>query len=472
MPRAKVLYKTNFPKRAAGWIYPALDSGLLEFTRRGLLISPAGKKRFCLPGPGIHCYNGNGIEAHFSLPDGASKGSFELSFTCFDEWLGLKLDFARRTAVIDSSDWTRPQPIGRAKFTLSRKKTHVLQLVKTDTPGGGALKNADMTAYLDGKCIIKVTDVNMLGETGAHIAATGARVLLEKFVQRGVDNGIPEYLHVGAWQMLNLPSIEDNLASLYRGLTAAADKGIKLLVTPETSLTGLHRATTLDPKPIAPAERKLRRFISKLPNAPHLIAGMPIWVDRKDHRIAKTNYNVSRVYDPDGGILATCAKIHSCEPYLWHGHKLNEFDVCGVPCSMHICHDGRYPYTWTLPVMFGARLQIRPANGGSVSGTIDAFEKIAASSVGTSHAFRINCSGGGGSYIAGPTGKLLAVSDECSRNVSTFPNVSEPVECLIDANIRVHDALGEWPNESFRVSEEVAQAYIALYKALGGKRLG
>ena len=41
---------------------------------------------------------------------------------------------------------------------------------------------------------------------------------------------------------------------------------------------------------------------------------------------------------------------------------------------MHICHDGRYPEPWTLPVIFGARLILHPSNGGHVSGSIDAFE--------------------------------------------------------------------------------------------------
>ena len=139
---------------------------------------------------------------------------------------------------------------------------------------------------------------------------------------------------------------------------------------------------------------------------------------------------------------------------------------------MHICHDGRYPYTWTLPVMFGARLLLHPGNAiQKVIGNIEGFERSAKSATGTSNVFRIHCNGGGGSYIVGPTGELLAVSDECRRDSETFPNIGEPVECLIDANIRVHDALGQWPLRTFRASEQAAQAYVALYKTLGGKRI-
>jgi len=139
---------------------------------------------------------------------------------------------------------------------------------------------------------------------------------------------------------------------------------------------------------------------------------------------------------------------------------------------MHICHDARYPELWTLPVMFGARLVLHPANGGNVSGTVDAFQSCAKGSTVTSHAFYIHVNGGGGSYIAGPQkyNNLLAVSPECHKDAATYPQVGPPVEALIHAKIRVHDAFGYWPVRSFRASEEVAKSYLALYKAKGGKR--
>lgn len=66
---------------------------------------------------------------------------------------------------------------------------------------------------------------------------------------------------------------------------------------------------------------------------------------------------------------------------------MNEFDVCGVPVSVHICHDRCYPELWILPVMFGARLVLHPANGGLVSASVDVFEGAAKTDAGTSHVF-------------------------------------------------------------------------------------
>ena len=259
-----------------------------------------------------------------------------------------------------------------------------------------------------------------------------------------------------------------------RGIQVAAEKGVQLLVTPETSLTGLfpRDAVTQKRKPIETAESKLRKAIKGIKNAPYCVVGLPVWESRTDHRRSSTRYNVSRVYDPDGHIVDNYPKIHSCETEFWHGYRLQEFDVDGVPICMHICHDGRYPETWTLPVMFGSRLILHPSNGGTITGSVDALEKGASRSTTTSHAFYVNVNGGGGSYIAGPQKyhNVLDVSAECRRDNDAFPMVGPPVECLIESRIRIHDAYGYWPVRSFRASEEVAAAQLALYRASGGRQ--
>ena len=92
-----------------------------------------------------------------------------------------------------------------------------------------ASRNADISAELNGKTILAAEDINILPEIGVGIRASGARVALERFVQRGAPNPVPEYLHLGAWQMLNVPSIEDNLASLTRGIRQAAKAGVEIV---------------------------------------------------------------------------------------------------------------------------------------------------------------------------------------------------------------------------------------------------
>lgn len=460
---------------ARRWLSVA-DSGI-QLNRSGAVL-PAQPGQTCrvrldgIDGHAVHTRSGDTIELWFLAPE-TNRGSLAFGFMGGFESAIAKLDFRRRTASLSTTDWSRAQPTASGRFSMARRPRHVLLLKKSEV-GRGLVKNADISVFLDGQRLLSARNVNVLPELGVDLKVIGTRLIVQRLAHRGIPSGIPEYLHVGAWQMLNKASIPENLDSLRRGLRRAADEGVQLLVTPETSLTGLfpqHRVTR-QPAPVADAERRLRRFIRDLKNAPYLVVGLPVWESVPGHRLMKTRYNVSRVYDPDGKVVSTHAKIHSCETKFQHGYRLQEFDVHGVPVAMHICHDGRYPEVWTLPVMFGARLILHPANGGKVSGTIESLEARARSATGTSNAFYLHVNGGGGSYLVGPgkRNNLIAVSPECRREVPSFPAVGEPQEGLLHARIRVHDAFGYWPLRSFRASEPAAEAYVGLHKSLGGRR--
>jgi len=123
--------------------------------------------------------------------------------------------------------------------------------------------------------------------------------------------------------------------------------------------------------------------------------------------------------------------------------------------------------------MFGARVVVHPANGGKISGSIDAFEARAKSQVTpTAHAFYLHVNGGGGSFISSPQkyDNILAVSEECKRTSKSFPMVGDPQECFVEAKVNVEEAYGYWPVRSFHASEEIASAYNNLYRSMGGKR--
>jgi len=471
----RMLSETRFRVPASGWEAPGADDPERRLTREGMLLAPGRGKAAALGGPGVHTRNGDSIELHFRLLD-KPGGLLRFGYSGGMEAAAVELDFGKRRVTLSTSDWRRPQPVARSALKLSRRAEHVIRIDKTDAAAtrGRLVGNADIEVFIDGKRALAERDVDILPELGVIIGARGTRILARRFVHRGRASSVPERLHVGAWQVMNRASIEDNLASLRRGVKEAAAAGVELLVTPETCLTGLfpRGRVTKDPKAVAAAERKLLRFVAKQKNAPHLVYGLPVWQPVRGHRLKMTRYNVSRVCSPDGKVVFTGPKIHSCEPEFWHGYRLNEFDVNGVPVSMHICHDGRYPEVWTLPVMFGARLVIHPANGGTIGGSIDAFEARAKGSTTTSHAFYAHVNGGGGSFIVGPQkyDNLVAVSAECERGRPSFPHVGEPRECLLHENIRIADAFGYWPVRSFRASEEAANAYMALYESLGGTR--
>lgn len=477
MPR-QILNQTDFRNPAAGWCWPntlSEDNGTGQSKQGGLQLGPG--QRFTFDGYGVHTRNGDSIELHF-VPLTPDRGELIFGFSGgFEEGL-VKLKLGRGTASLHCSDWTRPQPAAKAPVKLQRGKRHVLRLEKTEG-SGQRVKSASLTIQLDGQHLLDARNLNLLPEMGTKIVVSDTKLQLCKFVHRGVGSGIPEFLHVGGWQMPNVDDLQANLDSISRALKEASQAGIRLLVTPETSLTGLfptHPCTTRR-KPVDDAEQKLKRLIRNLPEAPYLVVGLPVWEQQPNHRRRSTRFNACRVYDPDGEPVFTGRKIHSCETNFWHGYQFNEFDIDGAPISMHICHDGRYPEMWTLPVMFGARLIIHPSNGGPPPPTtVDAFEATSAEATTTMHAFYLRVNGLGHSCLVSPRKvprhiKLIAAPAECGRNNSEFPLTGPPLEGLFHAKIRLHDAFGYWPVRSYRASEEAAEAYLNLYRARGGRRV-
>lgn len=468
----RILSGFDFQQQSEVWRLPAQD-GLaeIEITGNGWAVAPGEGREVTIGGAGMHTRNGDSILLNFSLSD-ERTGSLIFGFSGGMEFAIAKLDFGSSCISLTTSDWTEPQPVCSSHFKLSNNDTHILRIDKSEGKGK-LVKYSNLKIYLDEEILLSQEDLNVLPEMGVTIGVKDARILLRSFIHKGKPNGMPEHLNVGGWQIVNGMSVERNLESLFRGLSKAAEAGVQLLVTPETSLTGLMPGDpeSRDPAVVSDAEIKLRQFIRGLKDAPYLVAGLPLWEKVPGHKADKTSFNASRVYDPDGEIVATCPKIHSCEKNFWHGYKLHVFNIYGVPVTMHICHDARYPELWTLPVMFGARLVLRPANDGFIEESVDAFETIAKSAPDTTHAFHLDVNGYGRSFLTGPAGgngSLIAVSPECRRDNPSFPMIGRPMEGLFHARIRVDDAFGYWPVRSFRASENTAEAYLALYRSMGG----
>ena len=454
-----------------GWVWPVAADGV-ECVPGGAILRSTGDEAVSVGAADVHTWNGDAIELTFR-PQGDARGTLEFGYFGGAERAVAAVDFAASTLALWTSDWRLRQPVASIKIDIAPDRDHVLRLRKTDG-GGNLIGLSELELFWDGRSVIREPDQDVLPEMGVRLAVCNQKILARRFVLYGKEPPVPEYLHVGGYQVLNQPSIETNLEATCRGARQAAELGIQLLVTPETSLTGLfaEHEVTQNPAPVREAEDKLRTFLAELPDAPFLVVGLPVWERDPEHPDRLVRYNVSRVYDPDGGTLADCPKVHSCEVDFWHGRSLNEFDVHGVPVSLHVCHDARYPDTWTLPVMFGARLILHPSNGGKQRGSVDGLERMAHAAVTSSHAFYLHVNGGGGSYPVSPHkyDNLLDTSLESRRDNSAFPMVGEPVECLLHAKVRIHDAFGYWPVRSFRVSEASARAYVDLYRARGGSR--
>jgi len=50
--------------------------------------------------------------------------------------------------------------------------------------------------------------------------------------------------------------------------------------------------------------------------------------------------------------------VHVVEPYCTDGNRLAFFHIDGVPATIFICHDERYPELMRIPVLGGARIAL------------------------------------------------------------------------------------------------------------------
>jgi predicted amidohydrolase len=128
----------------------------------------------------------------------------------------------------------------------------------------------------------------------------------------------------------------------------AADK-VDVAVFPECSVSGYFAdyIPKLSPKDLSRAEAELCAACKTL----HLwaVVGSPV---RADGRL----YNSALVIDDQGKVRERYHKVQLAESWPDPGDHLSVFRVKGVPCSVIVCHDERYPELVRLPVLAGARL--------------------------------------------------------------------------------------------------------------------
>lgn len=470
---ARVLYGTLLREVPREWIItprPLPPGCRVLPDRNGLRVEASRGNCVRMYGAGVHTRSGDRVQLSFRVLRG--PGQVHLGFVGGFEYAHVRLEFDLKRLSVDTSEWYLDQPRHTQPLSVeTSSESHRLVLLKV-ARGRGMVKRCDLTAWLNRKRILDLRGVNILPETGVEVTVKDAVVQLSGFCHMGQPSSVPEHFHIGCWQMPSVADVDSNLRSLERGIREAADAGVRLLLTPETSLTGLFplHPVTLDRKSVQAAERRLQRLVVSIPGAPYTIVGLPVWDRMPDGRAAR--YNVSRVYAPDGSIHASCAKIHSCEAQFHHGYRYNTFKVEGVPCALIVCHDARYPDAQQVPVMFGARVILHASGAGRWAARKAPLVDVGSTDGVTSalHAFYVHTNSSGGSRIVSPDGRVLAVASELRRCKGRECSV-RPREELVHAVIRVHDAFGYWPLRAMRASESAARAFRALYRAMGGTPL-
>jgi predicted amidohydrolase len=160
---------------------------------------------------------------------------------------------------------------------------------------------------------------------------------------------LPTTLRVAAVQMRSTRELAANIQHTRELLQKCAKDGVHVAVFPECSVSGYFDdvVVKLTADQLAEAEKQVAEACKEFSIA--AVVGMP-WRD------GDKLYNSAIVIDEKGKVIERYHKVQLAEKWPSWGDHLSVFRLHGVPCSIIICHDERYPELVRLPVLAGARV--------------------------------------------------------------------------------------------------------------------
>jgi predicted amidohydrolase len=169
---------------------------------------------------------------------------------------------------------------------------------------------------------------------------------------------IPTTLQVSCVQLHWAKSLEYNLERTLHYIRQAAAEGSRVVLFPETNLTGYYYPDVL---------KLTSRQIDEAINATRKAArAARIWVIAGALRPTKDKFlNIAYVISPEGRITHEYAKVHMAgrdeQKYCRGGNKISLFEIDGILCTLVICRDGRHPELYRIPAMAGAKVLFHPS---------------------------------------------------------------------------------------------------------------
>jgi predicted amidohydrolase len=163
------------------------------------------------------------------------------------------------------------------------------------------------------------------------------------------DGDTTNSLRVAAVQMRSTRSLADNLSRLTNSIHERGREGARVVIFPECALSGYFEdaVTNLSAAQLTDAEAQLAQACQQA-NVYGIIG--TAWRD------GEKLFNSALVIAPTGKVLERYHKIQLAERWPEPGDHLAVFKIDGVPCSVMICHDERYPELVRLPVLAGAQV--------------------------------------------------------------------------------------------------------------------
>jgi len=165
-------------------------------------------------------------------------------------------------------------------------------------------------------------------------------------------------LQVSCVQLHWAKSLDRNLERTLHYIGLAAQEGSRVVLFPETNLTGYYFPDVIKLAPEAVDNALQRTCQAAKENN--------IWVIAGTLRKTSDQYlNIAHVISPAGGIMHEYAKVHMAgrdeQRYCRGGNKLSLFEIDGVLCTLVICRDGRHPELYRIPALAGAQILFHPS---------------------------------------------------------------------------------------------------------------
>lgn len=173
-------------------------------------------------------------------------------------------------------------------------------------------------------------------------------ILLLLFIQVSVSS-YGNVIKVASVQMPITGDIQENLKYIKNAINEIKKTDTRLIVFPETALTGIFEENV---KNIDWDElRKSMDTIALLAkeNDIYIVYGTAT----QSHY--ERPYNSALVINPQGECIEIYHKNFP-ENHFQSGNRLALFSIDGIPATLIICHDSRYPELVRVPVMAGARI--------------------------------------------------------------------------------------------------------------------
>lgn len=161
--------------------------------------------------------------------------------------------------------------------------------------------------------------------------------------------GAPQTLSVASVQMRSSGDIRENAALISGFIRKCATDGARVVVFPECALTSYDEKviSELTADQINAAEMQVADACRV--NNVYAVVGLA-------YRDGTQLLNSASIISPDGKILDRYHKIQLAESWPVQGDHMCVFHIDGIPCSVIICHDERYPELVRLPVLAGAKV--------------------------------------------------------------------------------------------------------------------